>query len=174
MRARLALLCMIAFAAGAAAEVCSPPLRFRWDTRSTFLWSDRPERFPQLAQARWRVVSEHRARPHPWEVGWLVIGDERRFVAFVPKSNGWHLEIFDADPPGRTSQQTFLASGESPQFPVGEWTEATMIAWEGGVFVVCADLFLDWRWTADRPAPTWWGERARAGFYLEDCCVERT
>ena len=68
MRARLALLCMIAFAAGAAAEVCSPPLRFPWDTRSTFLWSDGPERFPQVAQARWRVISQHRPRP--------VLGDD--------------------------------------------------------------------------------------------------
>jgi len=163
------------------AQVCSPPLRFPWDTRSTFVWSDGPERFPQVARERWRVVSQHRPRPHPWEVAWLVIGDERRFLAFVPKPNGWHLELFDAD--RRGGRQTFLASGESPRFPVGDWIEATMIAWEGGCFVVAdgdsaegrsasGRLFLDWRWTEDFPAPTWWGEPARAGLYLEDCRVE--
>lgn len=156
-----------------AMQICSPALRFPWDTRSTFAWSEGPERFPQVAQAEWRVVSQHRARPNPWEVAWLVIGDERRFLAFVPKPNGWHLEIFDAQ--RRGGRQTFLASGESPQFPVGDPIDATMIAWDGGVFVVAGDLFLDWRWTDDCPAPSWWSAAAdaRAGLYLEDCCIER-
>ena len=82
----------------ASGHVCSPPLRLPSDTPSTFLWSDTAARFLQVEQARWRVVSQHRPRPNPWEVAWLVIGEERRFLAFVPKPNGRHLELFDGDP----------------------------------------------------------------------------
>jgi hypothetical protein len=123
---------------------------------------------------RTRVERQHRQRPNPWEVAWIVIGDKRRFVAFVPKAEGWHLELFDASR-REGDQQRFLISEDRPAFPVGQEVTVAMVAWEGGVFVQAqtADrpFFLDWRWSRKCPAPTWWQDPHNAGVYLEDCSV---
>lgn len=149
-------------------QISSPPLRHADDTRSGFRWAPGYALLPQAIQLSIRVEQQHRAEPNPWEVAWVVMGDERRFVGFVPKPQGWHLEIFDARRP-RGHQQRFLASGAWPQFAIGEWHQLTMIAWDGGVFVVARDLLLDWRWSDAEPAPDWWAEAMRAGVYVEDC-----
>ena len=148
--------------------IASLPLRWDGDTRSAFYWIEEQPRFPQAVTARWRVSSQRREQPNPWEVAWLIIGTPTAFLAFVPKENGWHLECFDRE---LTPRQTFLSSGESPRYRVGEWTAATIVAWEGGAFVVAEGLFVDWRWSRRHPAPEWWGEPVRAGLYVEDCAV---
>jgi len=160
--------CCAILAAAAGDQISSPPLRHAEDTRSAFLWSPREARFPQAVSARIRVLDQQRERPNPWEAAWLVMGHEERFVGFVPKPTGWHLEIFDSARP-RGHQQRFLASASSPCFEIGQWHDITMIAWDGGVFVVARDLLLDWRWSDAEPAPDWWGEPTGAGVYVEDC-----
>jgi hypothetical protein len=125
---------------------------------------------------RIHVIEQHRRRPNPWEVAWVVVGNDERFVAFVPKPEGWHVEMFDGRLP-EGEQQTFLVSGERPAFPVEEPLAVAMVVWEGGVLIVGATfpsrpserLFVDWRWSSDNPAPDWWQDPHRAGVYLEDC-----
>ncbi len=71
-----------------------------------------------------RTVAQLRVgRPNPWEVGWVLwrFTDPDHFYAVVLKPNGWELSKQDPAYPGK---QRFLASGESPAFPVG--TEHTL------------------------------------------------
>jgi hypothetical protein len=56
--------------------------------------------------------------PNPWEVAWLVwhYTDDHHFYSIVLKPNGWELGKEDPDYPG---SQRFLATGITPQFPIG-------------------------------------------------------
>jgi len=58
--------------------------------------------------------------PNPWEVAWLIWHqtDDVHFYYFVPKPNGWELGKADPAYPGA---QRFLATGSTPQFPIGPW-----------------------------------------------------
>ena len=67
------------------------------------------------------TVSQNRTgrkAPRPWEVGWVVwhYTDNDHFYYFIPKTNGWELGKRD---PAYTGGQRFLATGTSPQFPIG-------------------------------------------------------
>jgi len=170
----IVVLLALASVAQGATRVTSPPLRYPGDTRSAFCWAPVEQRFPQAAMVTVQVTRQLRPRPNPWEVAWVVIGDERRFVAFVPKPNGWELSLFDV---AAWPQQRFLASGRQPRFPVGDPITVTLIAFERGVAVVCGELLVVHGWSAEHPRPTdagharptWWGSPARAGVYVEDC-----
>ncbi len=59
-----------------------------------------------------------RPQPNPWEVAWLLWNytDDSHFYSLVLKPNGWEVGKEDPAYPGR---QRFLATGDSPVFPVG-------------------------------------------------------
>lgn len=166
LAATVLLILLGAMIAPADDYVFSPPLRYRGDTRSAFSWQPGPAASPHTATVRFRVIGQHRDRPNPWEVAWVVIGNERRFVAFIPKPNGWELSLFDAD---AFPQQTFLASGRQQLFPVGDLITVTMMVSERGVGVVCGDLVIARGWSRETPRPSWLLAPARAGVYVEDC-----
>lgn len=57
--------------------------------------------------------------PNVWEVGWVLwnFQSDTHFYAVALKPNGWEISKQDPDYPGN---QRFLASGDSPRFPIGE------------------------------------------------------
>ncbi|SDN17379.1 hypothetical protein SAMN05216355_10149 [Actinomyces ruminicola] len=57
--------------------------------------------------------------PNPWEVAWLIWSyqDNDHFYALVLKPNGWEVSKQNPAYPGK---QQFLASGNTPRFPVGQ------------------------------------------------------
>lgn len=100
--------------------------------------------------------------PNPWEVGWVLWHhtDNTHFYYFVAKPNGW--EVGKADPayPGA---QRFLATGSSPQFPIGQWYQ-TQIVQVGTTFQVSVNgLRLATVTDDERPY-----QRGRVGLYTED------
>jgi hypothetical protein len=162
-------------------ELVSPPLRYPDDTRSAFSWAPQSARFPSSASVRVRVVDQYRPTPNPWEVAWVVLGDDRHFIAFVPKPTGWHVEVVDAE---ATPPQRYLASGSSPAYPAGQPVTVSIAARRNGI-EISADsqrteggraesirLVTSIGWTKERPAPDWWGRPMRAGIYVEDCVAE--
>ena len=56
--------------------------------------------------------------PNPWEVAWVLwhYASPQHFYALVLKPNGWEISKQDAAYP---QGQRFLASGNTPTFPVG-------------------------------------------------------
>jgi hypothetical protein len=56
--------------------------------------------------------------PNPWEVGWVLwdYTTDNNFYAFTPQPNGWELTKEDPSYPG---SQRYLATGNTPTFPVG-------------------------------------------------------
>ena len=162
-------------------QLASPPLRYPDDTRSAFSWAPQPPSFPTSVSVRFRVVDQYRPTPNPWEVAWVVLGDEQWFIAFLPKPNGWHVELVDtrAEP-----CQRFLLSGTSPAYPVGEPITVHIAAQHNGIEISAdSQRTRDGRtetirlatfigWTQQRPPPAWWGEPMKAGIYVEDCAAE--
>jgi hypothetical protein avisC_00242 len=63
--------------------------------------------------------------PNPWEVAWFLWNytDDQHFYAVVLKPNGWEISKEDPAYPGA---QRFLASGDSPTFPVGSAFDITV------------------------------------------------
>ena len=63
--------------------------------------------------------------PNPWEVAWFLWNytDDQHFYAVVLKPNGWEISKEDPAYPGA---QRFLASGDSPTFPVGRAFDITV------------------------------------------------
>jgi hypothetical protein len=61
-----------------------------------------------------------RPQPNPWEVGWLIwhYRDSQHFYYLTLKPNGWELGKEDPAYPG---SQRYLATGSSPDFPLGRW-----------------------------------------------------
>ncbi len=101
--------------------------------------------------------------PNPWEVAWLVWNytDDAHYYYFIPKPNGWEIGKRDPAYPGG---QRFLATGTSPQYPVGVWYRVRLRVEQPGV----SSLWVDGRKIAtfadvERPY-----DRGRIGFYLED------
>jgi len=177
----VAILLLGTFSWPAMIEVASPPLRFADDTRSAFCWAGQGAGFPQAARVRMRVTEQHRAEPNPWEVAWVVLGNEEQFIAFVAKPNGWHVEVVDAR---AEPYERFLASGSSPSYPVGEAIVVSIAARGSGIEITADSLrtrdgrqepirlsvFISW--SESRKAPAWWGEPVKAGIYVEDCAAE--
>ena len=68
-----------------------------------------------------RTVQQlRRPQPNPWEVGWLLwhYSDDQHFYYLALKPNGWELGKEDPAYPGN---QRYLATGSSPDFPLGRW-----------------------------------------------------
>ena len=63
--------------------------------------------------------------PNPWEVAWFLwnYADDQHFYAVVHNPNGWEISKEDPAYPGA---QRFLASGDSPTFPVGSAFDITV------------------------------------------------
>ncbi len=57
------------------------------------------------------------SQPNAWEVGWVIwhYADDDHFYYFIAKPDGWELGKKE---PGA---QRFLAMGDSPTFPIGNW-----------------------------------------------------
>jgi hypothetical protein len=114
-------------------------------------------------------------------VAWVVLGDEKQFIAFVAKPTGWHVEVVEVEaiPP-----QRYLASGSYPAYPPGEPITVHIAARENGIEISAdSQRTRDGRtetirlatfigWTQERPPPAWWGKPMTAGIYVEDCAVE--
>jgi hypothetical protein len=177
----LAMLLLATCSWPATVHVASPRLRHADDTRSAFSWAPGPASFPQSATVHIRVTDQYRPQPNPWEVAWVVLGDDHWFIAFVPKPTGWHLEAFDTE---ANPSQHYVASGSSITYPPGEPITVSMTGGKDGIEVSAES----WRtrdgrrqrvrlatfigWTAMRPPPSWWGKPMRAGVYVEDCTAE--
>lgn len=83
-----------------------------------------------LSASRWRNFTAEirvrtnrqlrRARPNPWEVGWVLwhYVNDQRFYYVILKPNGWELGKED---PGYPGDQRFLVTSSSPVFPPGRW-----------------------------------------------------
>jgi hypothetical protein len=58
--------------------------------------------------------------PNAWEVAWVLwhYTDDMHFYYFMAKPNGWELGKEDPAYPGA---QRFLATGDTPTFPIGHW-----------------------------------------------------
>ena len=81
----------------------------------------------QTITATVRTVAQLRtgSDPNPWEVAWFLWNytDDQHFYAVVLKPNGWEISKEDPAYPGA---QRFLASGDSPTFPVGSAFDITV------------------------------------------------
>jgi hypothetical protein len=78
-----------------------------------------------------------RPQPNPWEVGWLIwhYRDSQHFYYLTLKPNGWELGKEDPAYPG---SQRYLATGSSPDFPLGRWY-LLVIRQRGSVIDVTVD-----------------------------------
>jgi hypothetical protein len=112
-------------------------------------------------------------RPNPWERAWLMwhFASVRQFYYFILKSNGWELGKADWAYAGG---QRFLATGEEPQFAVGD-AHSVRIEQKGNSIAVAVDgspvvSFVD---VGDPSVPRAAGayRAGRFGFYCEDAEV---
>lgn len=85
------------------------------------------ENATQTISATMRTDTQLRTgdNPNPWEVAWFLWNytDDQHFYAVVLKPNGWEISKEDPAYPGA---QRFLASGDSPTFPVGSAFDITV------------------------------------------------
>jgi hypothetical protein len=103
--------------------------------------------------------------PNPWETAWVLwhYKDDLHFYYFIAKPNGWELGKEDPAYPGA---QRFLATGNSPRFPIGKWYRIRvqqignqMTVWVDGKKIVS---FVD----SERPYLS-----GKVGLYNEDAAV---
>lgn len=104
--------------------------------------------------------------PNPWEAAWAVwhYQDEGHFYYLVLKPNGW--ELGKRHPEGEGGQR-FLASGDTPAYPLGAWyrLDVTQV---GPTITVRVDGRLLTRFTDDHE-PYLGG---RIGMYVEDAVAQ--
>lgn len=100
--------------------------------------------------------------PNPWEVGWLLwhYTDDQHFYYVILKPNGWEIGKEDPAYPG---SQRFLATGSSPQFPLGPWYRVRVAQSAGTIQLFVNDLLI--ATTLDDDLPYSGG---RVGLYTED------
>ena len=100
--------------------------------------------------------------PNPWEVGWVLwhYTDDVHFYYFIPKPNGWELGKAD---PAYSGAQRFLATGSSPQFPIGGWYRVRVAQSCRTIQVYVNDLPIATFTDSERPYST-----GRIGLYTED------
>ncbi|WP_424362064.1 hypothetical protein [Methylocystis parvus] len=108
--------------------------------------------------------------PNAWEVGWVLwdYADNTHFYYFIAKPNGWELGKGDPAYPGA---QRFLATGSSPQYPVGrryvvKVTHAFSAANGTTMSVYVDNVFLTTFTDKERPY-----SGGSIGFYTEDAMV---
>lgn len=87
-----------------------------------------------------KVLTQRQLRrggPQAWEVGWFLwrYRDPNHFYAVALKPNGWEMSKQDPSYPGA---QRFLASGQSPTFPVGA-THSVSVTAVGPTITVAAN-----------------------------------
>jgi hypothetical protein len=74
-------------------------------------------------EATMRTVKQTRVDdpPNPWECAWLMwaLTDLSHYYYFVLKPNGWQLSKKQGGPLGGWAPELFLATGTSPQYPIG-------------------------------------------------------
>jgi len=75
--------------------------------------------------------------PNTWEVGWVLwnFQSDTQFYAVALKPNGWEISKQDPD---YTGNQRFLASGDTPTFPIGHDYTVT-VTQDDGSMTVTAD-----------------------------------
>jgi len=75
--------------------------------------------------------------PNTWEVGWVLwnFKSDTEFYAVALKPNGWEVTKQDPDYDGN---QRFLATGDTPRFPIGQDYRVT-VTQEDGTMTVSAD-----------------------------------
>jgi hypothetical protein len=123
-----------------------------------------------VATVRVRTDRQLRAgRPNPWEVAWVLwhYRSPENFYAVVLKPTGWELTKQHPSFPGN---QQFLATGESPRFPVGRW-HTVRISQIGKEITVSADGAVLTRITDDDPSAY---RDGALGLYCEDADVRFT
>jgi hypothetical protein len=100
--------------------------------------------------------------PNAWEVGWLLwhYTDDLHFYYAILKPNGWEIGKEDPAYPGA---QRFLASGSSPQFPLGPWYRVRVVQSGGTIQLFVNDLLITT--VVDNDSPYTGG---RIGLYTED------
>jgi 3-keto-disaccharide hydrolase len=100
--------------------------------------------------------------PNPWEVGWLLwhYTDDQHFYYVILKPNGWEIGKEDPAYPG---SQRFLASGSSPQFPLGPWYRVRVAQSAGTIQLFVNDLLIATTFDDDLPY-----SGGRVGLYAED------
>jgi hypothetical protein len=100
--------------------------------------------------------------PNTWEVGWLLwhYTDDLHFYYVILKPNGWEIGKEDPAYPGA---QRFLATGSSPQFPIGPWYRVRVVQSGGTIQLFVNDLLIST--VVDNDSPYTGG---RIGLYTED------
>jgi len=100
--------------------------------------------------------------PNAWEVGWLMwrFTDAQHFYYFAPKPNGWELGKADPAYPG---SQRFLATGSSPQFPLGSWYRVRVVHTGATMEVYVNNLLITTFTDTESPYTS-----GRVGLYTED------
>jgi hypothetical protein len=100
--------------------------------------------------------------PNPWEVGWLLwhYTDNLHFYYVILKPNGWEIGKEDPAYPGA---QRFLATGSSPQFPLGPWYRVRVVQSGGTIQLFVNDLLIATAFDDDSPYTG-----GRLGLYTED------
>ena len=100
--------------------------------------------------------------PNAWEVGWLLwrFTDSQHFYYFIPKPNGWELGKAD---PAYAGGQRFLATGDSPQFPLGSWYRVRVVQTGNTIQVYVNNLLITTFTDFESPYTS-----GRVGLYTED------
>jgi hypothetical protein len=104
--------------------------------------------------------------PNPWEVAWVAWNykDDTHFYYLALKPNGWDLGKEDPAYPGA---QRFLASGDTPVYPIGAWYGVEIQQDASNVIRAYVDGKLLSSFTdAERPYTS-----GRIAFYNEDARV---
>lgn len=108
-------------------------------------------------------VREH--QPNVWEVGWVLwnFRSDTQFYAVALKPNGWEISKQDSDYQGN---QRFLASGDTPKFPIGHDYHITVTQQDGAMTVSVDGEELDT--VIDQQTPY---RQGSIGLYTEDARV---
>lgn len=103
--------------------------------------------------------------PNTWEVGWVLwnFTSDTQFYAVALKPNGWEISKQDPDYPGN---QRFLATGDTPAFPIGQDYTVTVTQDDGSMTVSVDGQELDT--IIDEETPY---REGSIGLYTEDARV---
>lgn len=106
-----------------------------------------------------------RANPNPWEVGWVLwrYSDPDHFYSVALKPNGWEISKQDPAYPGK---QRFLATGMSPEFPVGSTYHVRIVERDNSIQVLVDGKPLTQFTDDERPYL-----QGSVGLYTEDARV---
>lgn len=79
-----------------------------------------------------------RGSPNTWEVGWVLwnFQSDTHFYAVALKPNGWEISKQDPNYPGN---QRFIATGDTPKFPIGHDYRISVTQNDGAMTVSAND-----------------------------------